>query len=1018
MSDTIGGISLEKIMAAAMNDIDDLSTINENDTKKENADKIDVSNEIAEDIEITKKSKIESAQFNIDDNANDNNSERKRDNKTDKTNISKNVEKPSITFKEFADRIESYDAVLKSYNSLKDRYDNFELKLALNDFSSQLINNDMKVSYNSKIKAKYSDLQYGGYYDLSYPIELDIKSGFTLAIVTDEISRNQAEKFVQFLIYDSLNSYDKGQVQVRCMDYQKGGRSFGRFIDLIENNKLFGRQMYLGKEGQESIANSLNSICDFNISKLKGIYYSVTDYNEAFPEGSLPYTLAVYCDSDFKNLYTADVFDKIKVNSKATAISQIYLNNVGQENTFAMENADVIVYASNNSFDCISGDFSIPLSIDFSGYNENTFKELLEKLNKVEQTNNRLESLIQVDNLIPFTKDSTEYLSIPFAYNDEKEIINLEFGGGIQAHALISGSTGSGKSTTLHTIIEQTMFHYHPDDVELWLIDCKGVEFGCYVKQRTPHITVIGQDNSADFLISFVDLLKAEYERRKALCMNADVRDIQGYRAKFGKHSLSRILIVIDEFHNLTQAVQNYSGETNYKIILENLLKETRSMGMTFLFCSQTIATGLTGLTESAKNQIGCRLSMKHEDLSEVAETLSVSGYSSSQKGFDLESVKDLAKGQLVYKHYPISQSDGSYNFEKLNVIWITDEMRADLISKINDSIDFDYVKRDEITHKDSNRYSIIEKQRHPITEFINNGIKQDYEELTIYPAAPTALIDAYSLKLDSESGNNLLIVGTDDNLRESIIITSVMGMLLDPKNRIIANILDTHNDDNIRLKNMLDKIHSDKLTINFGYDGVMDCLNSLKKIKPTYNERVIYLWYGLNKLKTIIFQHEQNDDEFDYVEENNKFSFDFSSPDFDPLAAMENAASSFSGGAHTFNPNKNQYSDKLTYEDCVNILQKLEEYGPDNNRFSLTIYNTVKSLTKSKINLISNYEYIIGLKMSSDDSYDLFGTSNFTSTADENTVVLYTGNKKPTMLRPYIIDDSVLNQFFNRMKE
>ena len=66
-------------------------------------------------------------------------------------------------------------------------------------------------------------------------------------------------------------------------------------------------------------------------------------------------------------------------------------------------------------------------------------------------------------------RESTQALLIPFAVDSRKRLIELELGGALTAHALLSGSTGSGKSTTLHMLITSITLNYHPDDVELWL---------------------------------------------------------------------------------------------------------------------------------------------------------------------------------------------------------------------------------------------------------------------------------------------------------------------------------------------------------------------------------------------------------------------------------------------------------------------------------------------------------------------------------------------------------------------
>ena len=194
-----------------------------------------------------------------------------------------------------------------------------------------------------------------------------------------------------------------------------------------------------------------------------------------------------------------------------------------------------------------------------------------------EEISSRFEDIFDGE-ITPFTKLSTECIEIPLALLENGDVCYFRIGGKTSPHALISGQTGSGKSVTLHTIIDLITLYYRPDDVEIWAIDYKAVEFKCYVDKRTPHISVIGQDNSVDFSIGLMKLLVKEYNRRKKLFTDASVTNLEGYRKKFGDKSITRLLIVIDEFHNLIQAIQNYPS-TEYKILFDNLLKEARSMG-------------------------------------------------------------------------------------------------------------------------------------------------------------------------------------------------------------------------------------------------------------------------------------------------------------------------------------------------------------------------------------------------------------------------------------------------------
>lgn len=1021
MSD-IGGISLEKIMEAAT---ENLNTASES--------KNNIQNVFNENIKVTNfNSQLLISEI--------------KDLPQEKSE-SKNNTKITIPYdydlKTFINNIYALDLLSKTYNDLKDDVEDrmwFEMsvKSMVNDLFPKAITFECEVPIKCSASVdiallnlftygqyqKYLENKSNSFADvfkisgllslknvLEYPVFFDHTKSFSLCITTDKISRDKAESFLQYLIYHLAASAKKGDVSFRCADRKKGGQSYGKFINLIGSNKLFGDGIYSSESDISDLISDLNKIAEANFAQLKGQYKTVYDYNND-NDKKIPVTVAIFCDfSGFSYSKSNDELRKVINNSANSAISTIFLTDSNTESTFNDIKNQIHISFENNCAFLVDCKNKFYLDITKAVFSNEDYISIEEKLNKIEMVDTDFKSHFNLDNLNLFSKDATDGISVPFAFDEDNNFVDLEIGD-VTPHALLSGSSGSGKSVTLHSIINQVMINYHPDDVEIWAIDYKAVEFGCYVNKRTPHITVIGQDNSEDFSFGLIDLIKSEYDRRKDLFVENKCKDFKDYRKTFGNRSLSRILIVIDEFHNMTQAISGYMGEKDYKQILENLLSEMRAMGMSFLFCSQTIASGLNGLTEKGRNQIGCRLSMRHEDITEIKETLSLS----LSSGIDFESIKYLRQGELIYKKLSNKVGGSPYSLERVNVLY-TEPYRDIIIDKINENIEENYIAREEIICKNSKRYGVTEKQRHPITKFIESGEYLKEELLTVYPGAPTSLKDYFSVELDQEESNNILVVGENDSMRESIIISSVLGMLIDPQNTIVASILDTEDNDNQRLFKYLSRINSDRLQINYGYDEVMFCIDSLKKIKPYKNGRIIYLWYGLNKLKNLIFLNSQEDDEDELIEQNS-FNIPDSIPEgMNPLDFLNNALSMVST-ENDVDKESEKFGDKLDYKDCQSIIKKLEEYGSENNRYCFMIFNTVKGLKKSKILNIDNYEYRIGLQMSTDDSYDLFGSTAFISKANDTTAVFYSGSKVAQTIRPYLLpDENLICKFNNRME-
>lgn len=237
------------------------------------------------------------------------------------------------------------------------------------------------------------------------------------------------------------------------------------------------------------------------------------------------------------------------------------------------------------------------------------------------------------------------------ALDSRGRLVDLELGGEGSVHGFISGGTNSGKSTLLHTIILSPCLHYHPKDLEIWLVDYKQTEFYLYKKKTPPHIKLIGVSKTADFTFSLLDKIESEANRRTELMNRFDAQNLAEYRKHEGEpgyENIPRLFIVIDEFHEMSQFV---ATEMEYKDKLENILREYRAQGITCLMADQTFSTGLSGLTSAAKNQIGLRIAMRNEaSPQEIKDTLEVDRamYSDSMQ----RTIAIMSQGEFIMKVY------------------------------------------------------------------------------------------------------------------------------------------------------------------------------------------------------------------------------------------------------------------------------------------------------------------------------------------------------------------------------
>lgn len=125
-------------------------------------------------------------------------------------------------------------------------------------------------------------------------------------------------------------------------------------------------------------------------------------------------------------------------------------------------------------------------------------------------------------------------------------------------HLLISGTTGSGVSVFIHTIILSLLYRSTPNEIKFLLIDPKSVESNPY--KHLPHL-LVPVITDARKALAALNWAVAEMEKRYRLFAAAGVRDLDGYNShvsynndSFQMHQeglLPRIVIIIDEFAEL-----------------------------------------------------------------------------------------------------------------------------------------------------------------------------------------------------------------------------------------------------------------------------------------------------------------------------------------------------------------------------------------------------------------------------------------------------------------------------------
>ena len=145
-------------------------------------------------------------------------------------------------------------------------------------------------------------------------------------------------------------------------------------------------------------------------------------------------------------------------------------------------------------------------------------------------------------------------------------------------HLLIAGTTGSGKSVCINTIILSLLYRHTPDKCKFILIDPKMLELSTYEGIPNLLCPVITEPKKAASVLGWV---VKEMENRYKLMTKVGVRNIDGYNAK-NKPSMPYIVVIVDEMSDLMlvsgKDIENY---------IQKLSQMARAAGIHIIMATQ-----------------------------------------------------------------------------------------------------------------------------------------------------------------------------------------------------------------------------------------------------------------------------------------------------------------------------------------------------------------------------------------------------------------------------------------------
>ena len=175
-------------------------------------------------------------------------------------------------------------------------------------------------------------------------------------------------------------------------------------------------------------------------------------------------------------------------------------------------------------------------------------------------------------------------------------------------HALVAGTTGSGKSELLRTLVASLAIGSSPDHITFALVDFKGGSAfdAC---ARLPHVTGVVTDLDAHLAARALRCLEAEIRHREARLRHARAPDLaafrRAHRARDGRDPLPRLVVVVDEFATLAAELPDFVDG------LVGIAQRGRSLGIHLVLATQRPAGSVS---DNIRANTDLRIALRVQD--------------------------------------------------------------------------------------------------------------------------------------------------------------------------------------------------------------------------------------------------------------------------------------------------------------------------------------------------------------------------------------------------------------------
>ncbi|MDG2128586.1 MAG: FtsK/SpoIIIE domain-containing protein [Fuerstiella sp.] len=367
-----------------------------------------------------------------------------------------------------------------------------------------------------------------------------------------------------------------------------------------------------------------------------------------------------------------------------------------------------------------------------------------------------------------WSHSTADGIDLPIGRAGAARLQFLRLGRGTSQHVLIAGKTGSGKSTLLHILITNLAMHYSPNEIQFYLVDFKkGVEFRTYAANRLPHARVVAIESDREFGLSVLERLDEILQERGDLFRERGVQGVPAFREQFPAEPMPRLLLLVDEFQEFFVAEDRVSARAS--LLLDRLVRQGRAFGIHVLLGSQTLG-GAYSLARSTMGQIAVRIALQ---CSENDAHLILSE--------DNSAARLLARpGEAIYNDAN-GLVQGNHQFQ---IAWLDEARREDAIgTMLGASRTVDRGEHGMVVFEGN--VPPTADLCGPMNAYLSNSqdaTRRSAEAVTVWLGEPVAIAAPTCVELRRASGQNLLMIGQDENQIDSLLAFAALSFCCGPK--------------------------------------------------------------------------------------------------------------------------------------------------------------------------------------------------------------------------------------------